>query len=199
MCPFTYTPNVPQAETAMNTTQPQILENFKAISELVAVNHVGFNTNGVGFHNVVEMPYHAIPTTPEPSGINMFTAADSTPPASGPQIFGQYPTGKVFQISGVQPTVSGSGYCQFSSGVIMMWGTASSTSYKVTASYPVGAPAMKIGPVFAQASYNAPISGSPQGGVYVQAAINQLICSSTSGSSNNSATNISVNWFVIAF
>ncbi len=41
---YTYTSNVPQAATQFNLTQAPILSNFRAINELVAVNHVSFNT-----------------------------------------------------------------------------------------------------------------------------------------------------------
>lgn len=142
--PYTYTNNTPNAADPMNVTQPLILNNFKAIQELVAVNHVGFNTSGFGTHNVVEMPYHAIPATPEPSGINMFTKATGSPNAA--EIFGQYPTGTVFQISGpsapstvTSGTISGSSWCLYPTGVLMKWGSQIFTTSSGQFFFPTGA------------------------------------------------------------
>lgn len=138
--PFNYTNNVPQAETAMNVTQPQILENFQAIKELVAINHIDFNLPGFGTHNFLTMPNT---TTPTASGTDLNVYVKATP--AGPntsEIFGLYPTGVEFQISGLQQAAtgtSGTGWSVFPSGIIMKWGTGTGTSAAQSVIYPTGA------------------------------------------------------------
>ncbi len=49
-----YTPNVPQANQQINNTQQPIEDNFQYIYDLLAVNHVPFNTvDTFGKHNFV--------------------------------------------------------------------------------------------------------------------------------------------------
>ncbi len=201
--PYTYTPNTPNSSDPMNVTQPLILENFQAIQELIAINHVGFNVPGIGYHNQVQMPNTVAPSTPEPSGITMFTKATGSPNPS--EIFGQYPSGNIFQISGAPVVNSGTGFIQFSSGIIFKWGTATSPSgaTQYVFVYPSGSgiPAFTVGVPFVQVTYNttgANVASPNLAVVYSQ--VNQF-------QYNNYLNNVpstqfpmpSVNWFAIGF
>ena len=139
-----YTPNTPNATDPMNVTQPLILNNFGAINELIAVNHVGFNKNGFGNHNFLTMPTGAVPPSPQSlnpnsTDINLFVNAG--------QIYGQYPAGATFPITGNNSGSSGTsgvGWCKFPSGIIMKWGIGTTVNAFIT--FPTG-PSI---PVFTQ-------------------------------------------------
>ena len=138
--PIIYTPDTPKSTQPFNESQIEILNNFGAIDELISVNHVGFNGNGFGFHNYLTMPDQVIPTTPLGTDINMF--ARVTTGDNAPQLWLQYPTGDVAQLTGPQSAgvgTSGTGWSMFPSGIIMKWGTATLNSSSATITFPVGA------------------------------------------------------------
>ena len=64
--PFTYTPNVPLGTQSVSETQPTINNNFQAISELININHVNFqsvsSSTDFGKHKFIQMPEQS--TTP---------------------------------------------------------------------------------------------------------------------------------------
>lgn len=53
---YTYDNTIPQASQRLKDSQPDLLENFQAIQELVEVNHVTFNTADFGKHKFVTFP-----------------------------------------------------------------------------------------------------------------------------------------------
>lgn len=127
---YPYTPNTPNAGNPQDQTQLPILNNFRAISELLSVNHGPFNSSNSGKHKFITMPFPSTVTEPSSTDLNMFSAA--TP--DGPNLAEIYTTssnGQTTQISNIStggpaPTGTGSAYgCQFSdTGLIMKWGTA---------------------------------------------------------------------------
>lgn len=136
---YTYTANVPQASTPFNQTQNPILNNFQAINELIAVNHVPFNTaNTFGKHNFLSLEIQA--DDPDTASTDIALYTKSTP--SGPnlaEIFYRYPNnGSVMQLTGGSSTpatssattggTASAGWCLFPSGVLMKWGTGSVNS-----------------------------------------------------------------------
>lgn len=127
---YTYTDNIPQASQAMNLSQPQILDNFQAINELVGVNHVGFNVNNSGKHNTTVMEFQSDDPGTASTDLALYSKATGSPNVG--EIFYQYPNdGTVNQLTPVSGTssgtisaTSGTGWCLFSSGVLFRWGTA---------------------------------------------------------------------------
>ena len=141
---YTFTPNTPNASDPMNTTQSLILNNFKAITELVIVNHVGFNVDNFGKHNVLNLQVQGNPTTTA-TEIDMFTKVTGSPNPA--ELYIKYPSGAStttpVQISvpysapstGVltQPTPQ-TGYVTYPSGIKLSFSffQASSTGGSVT-------------------------------------------------------------------
>lgn len=157
---YTYTPDVPQASQAFNTTQSPILNNFRAINELFSVNHVGFNNSNTGKHSFVNMQFQASDPSTGASDLDLYTKATGSPNAG--EIFYRYPNdGTVNQLTpvseagggGTASATSGTGWCQFPSGIIMKWGTASlSTSGNIAIVFPTGSgiPVFTTAIVYAQ-------------------------------------------------
>ncbi len=141
---YTYTLCTPDSASPMNQTTDLIRANFQAMDELNDVDHIGYNIPVTfGQHQKLTLPMQLnIPNAVE-TDIVMFSQL--TP--SGPNIaelFGVWPTGSVYQITGVvmpstEPT-SGTGWCQFPSGIIFKWGIfTGNTTGKFTVNFPVGA------------------------------------------------------------
>lgn len=143
---YTYTPNVPQAAQPFNQTQGTILENFQAINELIAVNHVAFNTaNDFGKHKFVNLQFQGSNPTTLSNDLTLFSKS-STDGNIG-ELFYRYPNnGTVVQLTpssaagggGSVSATSGTGWCQFSSGVIFRWGTTTFTSSTPYFYFPTG-------------------------------------------------------------
>lgn len=137
---YTYTPDVPLGPTPMNETQPTILQNFQAINELIPVNHVGFNIpNNFGKHNTVTMEQQSVDPTTASTDLAVYVKATGDPNPA--EIFYRYPNdGTVEQLTGSTGTAaatltltsSGVGYCSFSSGLKIFFGTQSITSISAT-------------------------------------------------------------------
>lgn len=53
---MTYTKNIPVSGDSLGGTRVRINTNFQEIFNLIAINHVGFNTTGKGKHKFVQMP-----------------------------------------------------------------------------------------------------------------------------------------------
>lgn len=107
---YTYTASVPQGTQQINQTQTPIENNFEDIAQLFAVNHTPFNTSlvpdaNVGLHNLVTYFGQVSNPTAVAGAINMY----SKPVANDPnlyELFYQYPSGTVAQLTGLQSTNS---------------------------------------------------------------------------------------------
>lgn len=129
---YTYTSATPNATDPMNVTAPLIQANFQAINELISVNHVPFNTaNTSGNHNQLSMQFQTDDPGTAVTDLAVYVKATGSPNAA--EIFYQYPNnGTVHQLTpsnaagggGTSATTSGTGWCQFPSGIIMRWGVA---------------------------------------------------------------------------
>ncbi len=188
---YTYTMNTPESPNPMNATQPLILNNFKAINEFINVNHVGFNINNFGKHNVISMPNQTSNPITNSTEIAMFTKATGSPNPS--EIFIEYPDSLAsYQISnqslpypasGTSGGTASQGWCLFPSGVLFRWGTFSlaintNPQAKLTLStgpqYKQGQQSSAIGPTSygcllptAMTIYTGLPSGTPQT-IYLQ-------------------------------
>lgn len=149
---YTYTKEVPLAATPFNQTQSPILDNFRAINELLGVNHVSFNTvNDFGKHKFIVMPAQSDDPVTGSNEMNMFVK--ETPGGDNPtEIFVSLPSdSSTVQISnvdlpnpnddttGIPAGTNGSGWCKFSdSGIIYKWGTSSVTTTTIGSGSPSG-------------------------------------------------------------
>ena len=61
-----YTFSIPQTNNDPADDQPLMLANFGAINQWVNVDHVGFNTDGFGEHNLVTFNDNNVPVPPTP-------------------------------------------------------------------------------------------------------------------------------------
>lgn len=147
---YTYTADCPQAATPMNITAPLIQENFQAIAELVAVNHVGFNSSDAGKHDFVSLEFQSTAPTTQASQLTLYTQATGSPNAS--ELFYTYPDNSTQeQLSDVTVPSTGTGtsfgsasqgYCTFPSGIIMRWGSATlKGTGNTTITFTIGTPA----------------------------------------------------------
>lgn len=130
---YTYTPNTPNAIDAMNVTQGLILSNFRAINELMSVNHVPFNTsNDFGKHNLLNLQIQS--TDPDVDASDVALYAKDVGSSNPAELVYRYPSnGTIAQLTPVSGTSGGSaaasygvtdnqGWCQFASGIIFKFG-----------------------------------------------------------------------------
>ena len=152
---YTYTPNVPQGPSAMNTTAVPIRTNFQAIQELLQVNHASWSdtyaSTNLGMHNFITLPFSppTTATTPATTDINMYAQATGSPNPA--EIFVESFNGTVpiiSQISNVQTGggllngTSGTGWYQFkptttgNTACLIKWGTGSVTTINGNVFFP---------------------------------------------------------------
>lgn len=147
---YTYYPTVPQPATPFNETQAQILSNFQAMYELFAVNHVNFNIpDNYGKHNFTTMQFQTDDPAGQENEIVMYTKA--TTGSNPAEIFIRYPNNtsdEIVQLSvpsstsvgtGTSGGDSSQGWCSFPSGIMIRWGSFSTTTgYSVKVTYSNG-------------------------------------------------------------
>ena len=144
----TYISNVPQASQYIRATQKPIQSNFLAISELLSVNHVGFNdAENFGKHNFTSLPSQSVTPTTLSSEMVVYCA-----PSTGYnpyELFYRYPSnGSVVQLTGTSNSSSDitDGYAYISGAqpttnlrAIMKWGLVTglpSGSVTTTVNFP---------------------------------------------------------------
>jgi hypothetical protein len=127
---YTFSTNVPQAAQKISATQVPIQNNFQAVNELIAVNHVGFtDPDYYGMHTYLSLPAQGSAPTTSSSEMAIYCAASTG--ANPYEIYYRYPSdGTIVQLSGSSTStgsgtgVSTPGYAYLSSTVFLMWGTA---------------------------------------------------------------------------
>lgn len=182
---YTYTADVPQPATPMNVTAPIIRENFQAIAELVAVNHVGFNSSDAGKHNYVSLEFQSTAPDIQASELTMYCQATGSPNAA--EIFYTYPdnttdtdlnvpnqlTDQDVPITGTG-TSSGDatqGYCTFPSGIQIRWGVAVAAVKQQSTYFVTGTPSFSYS-LFCGASSPIQVDCNTPMGIQVNGYIN---------------------------
>ncbi len=96
--PGSYTPNVPLGNQQINNTQQPIETNFQDIADLVAINHIPFNTaDTFGKHNFVTYYNQTLAPGASTNQIVVFSRKTS----NGVQLFYQYPNNStIYPLSG---------------------------------------------------------------------------------------------------
>jgi|ERR1700722_15792628 hypothetical protein len=190
-----YVPTVPQGNQQINNTQAPIEGNFQDIYDLLAINHVPFNTaDTFGRHMYVNYVEQAV----DPSTLSTEMALYSKPvnnDTNGAELFYRYPSsGTVVQLTGVTSSSSGgtslstggyftasgsiylgtpyTGYWQYlSNNVLFMSFTVgnsvkTATTSPYTVTFPSGSYANgAIVPSFTQTPFNIQIAATGGGGV----------------------------------
>jgi hypothetical protein len=131
-----YNQNIPQPGDQLSQSQSDLLNNFQAIQTLIDVNHVDFAASGAGKHKWVSLPQQgSAPGTAAAEGA-LYTAAI----AGVTQLLFQTPSnGTSLQLTG--PTALGAnGYTTLPGGLILQWGTATTTSGFGTITFPIAFP-----------------------------------------------------------
>lgn len=121
-----YNDQTPRRNEKISITQNPILNNFQAISDLFAINHVPFTSDDAGKHNMTSLKFQN--SDPSTSLTEMALYAKATP--SGPnlgEVYYRYPdNGAIFQLTGnIGSGTFTNGYAYLAPTVLMKWGTAS--------------------------------------------------------------------------
>lgn len=126
---FTYFPNVPNAPDDPADDQPQMQVNTASISDLISVDHVGFNTTNGGYHKVI----HQITQGSDPAailGFNQVYSKSYTPDTTGgtadTQLFNRTSVGSISQLTGrLAGASNGTDGWVWAGGILLQWGTVS--------------------------------------------------------------------------
>ncbi len=106
--PNTYIPNVPQGNQQINNTQQPIEGNFQDIYDLLAINHIPFNTTDTfGRHTLVEYVNQSTDPATTSTEMALYSKVVTNDP-NGSELFYRYPSsGNVVQLTGVSSTSTG--------------------------------------------------------------------------------------------
>lgn len=116
-----YNPNIPQPPDIKSVSQPQILNNFIAINDLLAVNHQTFGAPGEGKHTYLQIPEHAAPST----AVNEAGLYAAVGAASGQTelVFRRENNGA--SIPFTECLAAATGWTRDASGILYKWGNSS--------------------------------------------------------------------------
>lgn len=140
MSTFSYNASIPQATDNPSVSQGQFLTNFSSTSQLVAVDHIGFNTSGGGRHNQVTFGANNPPAgtvTPPVLFTNTQDGAGNNLPGSLAQLFFYSGTPTQGQNNYVSTS---SGSVMLMGGIILKWGVINFTTSSKSVSFGVSFP-----------------------------------------------------------
>jgi hypothetical protein len=122
MSTFTYNNNIPATNNDPADDQPQMLQNYQSINSLVAVDHVGFNIAGGGYHKQVTIPTPLVSDPTLAGAVGEFY----TKAVSGvTQAFFANAT-TVSQLTGLLASFTNPGYANLPGGLQVRFGTQGS-------------------------------------------------------------------------
>ena len=116
---YSYNQAVPAANNKPSDDQPDMLINAQSIASIIAQDHVGFNTDGSGFHNQVTFYANNVPVVP-----TSFPTLFTNNVAGIPQLF--YYSGNATQSSS-QYIQAANGSTFLFGGIILKWGLVTVT------------------------------------------------------------------------
>ena len=142
MVQWNYNLNIPAAANNPSVDQPDMQTNTNSISNLINVDHIGFNLPNGGFHSVIHMesasdlvsnpPSNNPPAlpTPVPSFGELISVQTTIGGNSDEVLFYQGGGGRFIQLTSIltagagnQAKASAFGYTVLPGGIIMQWGT----------------------------------------------------------------------------
>ncbi len=139
MTTFTYTTNIPDPPNAPSVDVPKMQVNTNSVSGLVAVDHIGFGVPNGGAHNQCQISSQSSVNGAIPSGLigNGFETLYSSVKATSGELYfvrGANPTG--IQLTGPgTPQTTTNGYTFLPGGLLIQWGTVSTTSSSGTVTF----------------------------------------------------------------
>ncbi len=204
---YTYTANTPQPDTPLNVSAPLIRENFQAIAELVAVNHVGFNSSDGGKHKYVSLEFQSTAPDVQETELTLYCQATGSPNAA--EIFYTYPanssdeqlTDQTVPVTGTGTSygTASQGYCTFPSGVIIRWGSATlKGTGNTTITFTIGTPAFSYTLWCSASSPTTTGTSSPIGPMfngYIQST--NMLPINYGANPASSSTSCTVNYFLM--
>ncbi len=116
--------NIPAADHNPSTDQPDMQANTNNMAAIWDVDHLGFNQNLGGYHDIIHMPSNATPAAlPGPPAIGQVFCQTV---GSDIQLFYESAAGIVSQLtSGKTPLPIQNGYTFLPGGLLLQWGIAS--------------------------------------------------------------------------
>ncbi|SRR5216684_3605781 len=124
--PFDYVTGIPAANNNPSSDQPKMQTNFNSISNLIAVDHIGFNTAPTGgYHNVIHITQ--APLNTDPSVITTAGQLYTKTIAGNLQLFFESTSGVVSRLSPTGPNFlnNANGFTYLLGGIFLQWGTNS--------------------------------------------------------------------------
>jgi hypothetical protein len=121
---FTYTTNIPFSTHNPSADQPVMEENTNAINQWVGVDHVPFNTSGLGQHEQVTFNSNNVPTVPTSPPVLFTNVKDgfgNNLPGSLAQLF--YYSGANTASSNQYFLGASGGSVLLNMGIVVKWGT----------------------------------------------------------------------------
>jgi hypothetical protein len=122
MSSFTYNGNIPNPPNNPSNDVSTMQTNATSIGNIIAVDHVGFNTSNGGYHTVA----HFVPQSVNPpklSGIGEIFCKTIVSPVNDEVMFWQNGSGNVIQMTmNFVPNATTNGYSFLPGGIIIQWG-----------------------------------------------------------------------------
>jgi len=134
---FTYNRDIPDAPNNPSADQPDMKINTNSIDDLIAVDHVSFNTLNGGYHTVIHQgpfdnnTWDPVAQTGAPAAIPLINqlfslnyTTDTSATTTDTQLFAESGDGEILQLTGKDTTNSSDGWC-WAGGVLLQWGGVS--------------------------------------------------------------------------
>ncbi len=133
MTNFTYNRDIPDTNNNPSVDQPNMKINTNSIDDIIDVDHFSFGENNGGMHRVI----HSVDNVSDPAPVSGFGEYYAKTVGSNIEAFFQSATGIITQLTGpTAPSATSNGFVYLPGGIILQWGSSSSTSSPVTRSFP---------------------------------------------------------------
>ena len=130
-----YNENIPQPTTNPSNDQPLILDNFKAISTVVNVNHINFDEPGKGKHKFLQMPEQSSAPATAVNELGVYSK-QSTLTAQAEMFIRRESNGTEIEFTSFLGATNG--WTRLASGILLKWGSGTGSGITVT-NFPTGA------------------------------------------------------------
>ena len=122
---FSYNQNIPDGPNNPSADQPLMKINTNSIFNIIAVDHIGFNSTPGGYHNIIHFNDQGATTPPQVLGVGqLFTKTVG----SDQELFYESGNAVVTQLTGASPPSPGTnGYVYLSGGILLQWGIVNGT------------------------------------------------------------------------
>lgn len=121
MTSFTYNPAIPNGPNSPSADQPIMKQNAASINSIIAVDHIGFNTNNGGWHTIIHQPVQGSAPAVTPGITQLYSlnyTPNSTVTSTGTQLF-MTNSGGTIQMTGTSQQTDG--WAWFN-GMLYQWG-----------------------------------------------------------------------------